>query len=270
MITMVSQKKMYAYASIALGVVGGFLSMSTGALGFIGGMISFFFSILAGTLLSYGYVIIPIITNKTKITIVDSIGEYEFPPSEDVMIKKVGNIYYASAFLGIEIYESPTAQIDEGITYTEFLERAISSTKYVTKIGYITYVEDIGKKRQEIDTKRAEAQLKLQRERDKSDPDPLRIDKLEAELRILDFQLEKLIKGIKPMGVVAYAMTTAAGVSRDSVITSARAQAEQIRTAISNSLNVEVKWLSGDETLRCFEWERFFPPTIRELEDTLG
>ena len=72
------------------------------------------------------------------------------------------------------------------------------------------------------------------------------------------------------MGIIAYAMTTAAGISKDSAITSVRAQAEQVRTAISNSLNVEVKWLSGDEMLKCFEWEKFFPVTIMELEEAIG
>ena len=267
---MVSQKKIYAYGSIGIAVLGTILALNAGPIGAVGALFSFVGLIIGAAFLVFGYAVVPFITNSTKITMINNIMEYEFPPSEDLIVKKVGNVYYASAFLGIEIYESPTTQIDEGISYTEFFERAISTMKYVAKVGYVVYVEDISKKRQEIDTKRAEAQLKLQRERDKGEPDPLRIDKLEAELRILDFQLEKLIKGIKPMGVVAYAMTTAAGVSKDSAMTSARTQGEQVRTAISNSLNVDVKWLSGDETLKCFEWERFVPTSPAELEEVVS
>ncbi len=267
---MVSQKKMYAYASVAIGGGGILLSLVGGPLGIVGALLSAIGTGLGAAFLSFGYLAIPALTKVTKISLVNTVENYEVPPSQDVIIKHAGDIYYATIFLNVEIYESPTAQTDEGISYSEFFERAISSLRYVTKVAYIMYVEDVSKKRQEIDTKRAESQLKLQRERDRGDPDPLKLDRLQRELEILDVQLGKLIKGIKPMGVIAYAMTTAAGVSKDAAVTAARAQAEQVRTAISNSLNVETKWLSGDEMLKCFEWEKFFPTSIQELEDSMS
>ncbi len=267
---MPSQKKMLSYASIGIGGLGIILALSGGPLGFFGAVFSLVCTVIAAVLLTHGFIVMPFITRKANISIVSSIGDYEIPPAQDVVVKHVGNVYYATAFLSIEIYESPTQQVDEGTYYNEFFERAVSNLKYVSKIAYIMYVEDISKKRQEIDTKRAEIQLKLQRERDKGDPDPLRLDKLASELKEFDYQLEKLIRGIKPMGVIAYAMTTAAGISKDAAITAARAQAEQVRTAISNSLNVEVKRLSCDEMLKCFEWEKFFPTSIQELEDAVG
>jgi len=267
---MPTQKKMLSYASVGIGGLGIVLALSGGPLGVFGAVFSLVGTLIAAGLLSYGFILMPKITKMFNINIVSSTEDYEIPPAQDVIVKHVGSIYYATSFLNIEIYESPTSQIDEGTYYNEFFERAVSNLRYVSKIAYIMYVEDISKKRQDIDTKRAELQLKLQRERDKGDPDPLRMDKLQAELKEFDYQLEKLIKGIKPMGVLAYAMTTAAGISKDAAMTAARAQAEQVRTAVSNSLNVEVKKLSGDEMLKCFEWERFFPTSIQEIEDAVG
>jgi hypothetical protein len=182
-------------------------------------------------------------------------------------VKNVNGVYYASVFLGIKIYESMTEKsAEEMITYNEYFERAISNLKYVTKIAYLLYVEDITEKRRTIEAKRAEVQLRLKRERDKPEPDVLKIDKLERELAVWELQLNQLTKGIKPMGVVAYAMTTAVGVSKEGAITSARAQANELRTVLANALNVEVEILTADEMLKCFEWEKFFPVTPKELE----
>jgi hypothetical protein len=155
------------------------------------------------------------------------------------------------------------------MAYNQFFERAISNIKYVTKIAYLLYVEDVGEKRKTIETKRAEAQLRLARERDKSQPDVLRIDKYEREVAIWDAQLTKLIKGVKPMGVIAFAQTTAVGLSKDAAIASARSQANELKTVLANALNVEVVLLTGDEMLKCFEWDKFFPMSPQELEESV-
>jgi len=38
---------------------------------------------------------------------------------------------------------------------------------------------------------------------------------------------------------------------------------------LANALNVEVLQLTGDEMLKCFEWERFYPTTVKELEEAV-
>jgi len=170
----------------------------------------------------------------------------------------------------MKISESATEKTtEETIIYNQFFERAISNIKYVTKVAYLLYVEDVGQKRKMVEAKRAEALLRLQRERDKPQPDSLKIDQYEREVAIWDTQLTKLIKGVKPMGVVAYAQTTAAGLSKDAAVAAARAQANELRTVLANALNVEVVQLTGDEMLKCFEWDKFFPVTAQELEESV-
>jgi hypothetical protein len=268
---MATPSKTYTYAAIAVGFLGALFSLIGG-----GGIFSIVGALLAGTgsLLGvlfwrYGYIMVPLITERAKIVMMSDLG-YEIPPSQDVVVKSANGVFYASAFLGLKIFESATEKTgEETMTYNGFFERAISNIKYVTKIAYMLYVEDVGEKRKLIETKRAESQLRLARERDKGQPDVLKIDKLEREVAVWDNQLTKLIKGVKPMGVIAYAQTTGVGLSKDAAMASARSQANELKTVLANALNVEVVSLTGDEMLKCFEWEKFFPMTAQEMEESV-
>lgn len=71
------------------------------------------------------------------------------------------------------------------------------------------------------------------------------------------------------MGVLAYAMTTASGVTKEAAMAAVRAQARELKVTISNSLNVQVDQLQADQMLKCFEWEKAMPPTPRELDSAL-
>lgn len=267
---MAEQQKMFLYGSVGMGVVGilaAFIGGSPGAI--IGGPLAGLGALMAVLVIKYGYIVIPMITQRANVVVMTDTG-YEIPPSQDVILKKANGIYYASAFLGIKVFESSTEKsAEQNITYNQYFERAISNLKHVTKVCYLLYVEDITQKRKMIETKRAEAQLRLARERDKSQPDVLRIDKYEREVGLWDLQLTKLIKGVKPMGVIAYAMTSAAGISKDGAIAAVKAQGNELRTVMANALNVEVDWLTGDEMLKCFEWEKIIPVTVQELEESV-
>lgn len=268
---MPTPSKTYTYAAIAVGFLGALFSLigGGGLLSLVGALFCFSGSLLGVLFWRYGYIMIPLITERTKIVMMSDLG-YEIPPTQDVIIKNSNGIFYASAFLGLKIFESATEKSnEETMSYNQFFERAISNIKYVTKIAYLLYVEDVGEKRKLIETKRAEAQLRLARERDKGQPDVLRMDKLEREVAIWDNQLTKLIKGVKPMGVIAFAQTTAVGLSKDAAMATARSQANELKTVIANALNVEVVSLSGDEMLKCFEWDKFFPTTVQEMEESV-
>ncbi len=264
--------KNYLYASLLVGGIGALFAFigPGGAMGsVIGGLLAGLGCMMGVLFWKYGYIMIPLITQRTNVIMMSEEG-FEIPPSQDVIVKNAGGVFYASGFLGLKIFESATEKTgEENIAYSQFFERAISNIKYVTKIAYMLYVEDVGEKRKLIETKRAEAQLRLARERDKPQPDVLRIDKYEREVAIWDTQLTRLIKGVKPMGIVAYAQTTAVGISKEAAMAAARSQANELRTVLANALNVEVVNLSGDEMLKCFEWERFFPTTVQELEESV-
>lgn len=269
---MASEKKTLTYASILVGFLGAvfaLLSPLGGISNIIGGLLAGLGAVAGILFWRYGYLFIPIITERAQVVMMTDTG-YEIPPSQDVIVKPSSGLYYASAFLGLKISESATEKTtEETIIYNQFFERAISNIKYVTKVAYLLFVEDVGQKRKTVEAKRAEALLRLQRERDKPQPDSLKIDQYEREVSLWDTQLTRLIKGVKPMGVVAYAQTTAVGLSKDAAVAAVRAQANELRTVLANALNVEVVQLTGDEMLKCFEWDKFFPATAQELEESV-
>jgi hypothetical protein len=262
---------LYTWGPIGIGFLGCLFALigSGGILSLLGGLMAGLGAFGGIIFWKYGYIVVPLITTKTNIVMMSDLG-YEVPPTQDVIVKSINGVYYASAFLGLKIFESATEKSnEENLAYSQFFERAISNIKYVTKVAYLLFVEDVGEKRKLIETKRAESQLRLARERDKSQADVLRVDKLEREVAIWDNQLTRLIKGVKPMGIVAYAQTCAVGLSKDAAMAQARNQANELKTVLANALNVEVVNLSGEEMLKCFEWEKFFPITAQELEESV-
>ena len=249
--------------------MGSFVSGGNPFIAFIAALLCMLGSAGAIIFYKYGYLAVPLLTQKGNVVQIME-GGWEIPPSNDVVLKNVGGVYYASKYLGVRIYESASEKsVEENMVYSEYFERAISSVKYVTKFAMMIYMKDISEHRSRIETKHAEAQLRLARERDKPDPDVLKMDRYEKEVAMWEAQINKLTRGIKPMGLVSYVMTTAVGVSKEAAMASAAAQANELKATIANALNVQVELLTGDEMLRCFQWEVMIPPTPQELEQAV-
>ncbi|MEM3372808.1 MAG: hypothetical protein QXF76_01170 [Candidatus Anstonellales archaeon] len=233
-------------------------------------IISAISAILSLILFKYGYIVIPQITKKMKITTPLPV-HFEIPPTQDTIIATDGNLYYASAYIGLNVFKSSIERPEtEMLTYIKSFERAISGLRYVTKISYLLYVIDISKKRETIKEKIYTVQYKLNREREKSDPDPITIEKLENELALWQAELERLTAGNKPMAIVAYVQTTAIGVSREQAVAAARRQAEEIKSWIQNALAVDARILTAEDMLRCFDWEFMIPREYAELDQQLN
>lgn len=264
--------KYFSYGAAGLcmiGALGSFLGMTNGAIAIVSGILCVLGAVGAVALYKYGYVLVPLILQRGNVVQIME-GGFEIPPANDVILKNVNGIYYASKYLGVRIYESASEKsMDENIVYSEYFERAISSVKHVTKFAIMVYMKDISEHRSRIETKHAEAQLRLARERDKPDPDVLKLDRYEKEVAMWENQINKLTRGIKPMGVISYVMTSAVGVSKEAATAAASAQANELKATISNALNVQVDLLTGDEMLRCFQWEVMIPPTPQELEQAV-
>lgn len=264
--------KTLAYGAAALGVLGAlgsFVSGGSGILAILSAILCLLGAVGAISIYKYGYVIVPLILQRGNVVQIME-GGFEVPPSNDCVLKNVSGVYYASKYLGVRIYESAAEKSDEeNIVYSQYFERAVSSVKYVTKFAMMVYIKDITEHRSRIETKHAEAQLRLARERDKPDPDVLKLDRYEKEVAMWENQINKLTRGIKPMGLISYVMTTAVGISKEAAMAGANAQANELKATISNALNVQVDLLTGDEMLRCFQWEVMIPPTPAEMEQAV-
>lgn len=268
-----NQSQIFAYGSAGLaflGMIGIFVSQGGDMIKIISAIITASGAAMAVLFYRYGYIFVPLITQQTRTVVITDTG-YEIPPSQDAIVKKAENgVYYASMFLGIRIYESASEKsMEQNLAYNEYFERAISNLKFVTKISYLLYVEDVAEKRKIIETRKAEAQLRLARERDKTEPDVLKLDRYEREVAKWEAELNKLIKGIKPMGAVAYAMTTGIGITKEAALAAAKNQANELKAVLTNALNVEIDVLTADQMLRAFEWEKTIPLTGQELEEAV-
>jgi hypothetical protein len=265
----VSNKNL-ALASIGIGVVGVLASISTGGSMFslIGGALAGLGAVGAAVFIKMGYLVVPMITQKTKTVVLMDTG-YEIPPSQDVILKKAqSGVYYASAFLGMKIYQSALEKEEaEMITYNKQFEMAMTQFKKVVKISYAMHAVDITNDRKKLETQKAEAQLRLQKEREKSEPDVLRINQFERQIAYFEGMINQLGKGLRPMKVVLYAMVTDIGITKDEATAKVKNAADKLGTLLSNSFNCETDLLTGDEMLKAFEWEKFLPTTIEELED---
>ncbi len=225
-----------------------------------------FSAVISFILWKWGYLLFPYITQRSNIIEVHD-GGWELTPAQDAILKRVGEEYYASVYLHIKMYRSTTEKTaEENIVYVDAFERAIAQLKYPVKIGTILYAKEISKYREDIETKRYEAQLRLSREREKSEADVLTLDRLEKEVAMWESQLNRIISGERPMGLIAYAMTTGVGVTKDAAVAVAKNQAAELKTLLANALNIEVSYLFGEDMKKCYEMEYQIPPTIREAE----
>ncbi len=95
------------------------------------------------------------------------------------------------------------------------------------------------------------------------------MDRYEREVVKWEAELQKIIRGVKPMGALAYAMTTATGITKESAIAAVRNQTSEIKAVLTNALNIEIDVLTADEMLKAFEWEKMIPSTPQELEEAV-
>jgi hypothetical protein len=225
---------------------------------------SFFFT-LSLLLWKYGYLFIPVITRASNI--VEIRDGYEVPPSRDHIIKKSESGYYASKFLEVKFYESSMEKdAGEKRTMFESFEKAISSLKYIVKISLMISTLDLSRHIDEIKTKRSTVEAKKAKGVKIALNETLRMDR---ELAYWNRLLDRITQGERPVEVIAFASTTAQGLTRDEALSRVSRQAKELRTILSSSLGCEVRELKDLEMLKCFEWDYFFPTTREEIKDRL-
>ena len=213
----------------------------------------------------YGYLLIPIVTKATNV--VEVRGSYEVPPSRDYILKKNENGYYASKFLEVRFYESSMDKgSDEKKTMFESFERAISSLKYIVKITLMISTLDLSNHIDEIKTKRSVVETKKSKKTQLTGGESMRMDR---ELAYWNRLLDRISHGERPVEVIAFASTTAFGLTRDEALGRVSRQSKELRTILSSSLGCDVRELKDLEMLKCFEWDYFFPTSQEEVKDTL-
>lgn len=223
------------------------------------------FFLLSIALWRYGYIIVPVLTKATNI--VEVHGGYEVPPTRDYIIKKNESGYYASKFLEVRFYESSMDKnTEEKKTMFDSFEKAVSSLKYIVKITLMISTLDLSNHIEEIKTKRGSVEAKKAKESKIAADESMRMDR---ELAYWNRLLDRITQGERPVEVIAFASTTAFGLTRDEALSRVSRQAKELRTILSSSLGCDVRELTDLDMLKCFEWDYFFPTTQEEIKDAL-
>ncbi|MCX8194583.1 MAG: hypothetical protein N3G22_00530 [Candidatus Micrarchaeota archaeon] len=214
----------------------------------------------------YGYIILPLLTKSANIVEVG--GSFEIPPSQDVVIGKRGDLFFATAFLAARLYESATEKNAEGrAALSAMFEKAISSVGFPFKLSCVVSPLDLKNELEEARAKRslAESRLeKLRRGRNESE-----VARLEREIAMWNRIIERLTGGERPLEVVLYLSTTGSGMTRDAAVEQARWQAKELGVVVSSALGCEVVELKGEDMKRCLMWEVLLPSDIEDFHDQL-
>jgi len=248
-----------AIAFMSMSSIGGLLAIAILVICSVGGAVTYLS-------FRFGYLVMPMVTKLLGVS--EMLGNgYHIPPAQNVVLKNVNGTYHATMFMSARFYEQAiaTAQSEQTTSYMDLWERALSGIQFPFKYCLLTFLEDIAKYREDIETKRYSATLKLGKEQEKPTPDALVMDRWQREIDKMNAMLTRLTEGEKPMGVVMYAATTGIGVNEEAAIAAAERQVMDIRSSIANALNVEIKQVKGEDMRRCFIWEYFVPPERNEF-----
>ncbi len=213
----------------------------------------------------YGYLFVPMLTRATNL--VEVRGGYEVPPTRDYIVKKSRSGYYATKFLEVRLYESSMDKDqDQKKMMFESFEKAISSLKYVVKISMMISAMDLSGHIDDIKTKRSTAETRRSKSGVMASDEQLRTDR---EIAMWNRLLDRITQGERPVELVAFASTTAYGLTRDEALSRVSRQSKELRTILSSSLGCDIRELSDLEMLKCFEWDTFFPTTQEEIKDAV-
>ncbi len=213
----------------------------------------------------YGYLIIPAVTSYTNI--IELRSGYEISSTRDYILKKTDRGYYSSKFLEIRFYESSLDKGKEGShSMFQSFEKAILSLRNIVKISLLISSLDLSKHIDELKTKRSIAESKKTKLSNQDSDESIRLDR---EISMWNRQLDRLSKGERAVEVVAYATTTAFGITKDEAVSKMKRQSKEIQTILSSTLGCDVVELSDLDMIRCFEWDKFLPASEEELRDEL-
>lgn len=245
----------------------------------VGGVLSIILSLLYGNpllplaaaamftltlmLWKYGYLIIPFFTRAANI--VEVHGNYEVPPTRDCIVRKMPEGYYASKFMEIRFYESSMDKdTEEKRLMFESFEKAVSSLKYVVKISLMISAIDLSNHIDEIKTKRSAVETKKSKSVRLAADESMRMDR---ELAYWNRLLERITQGERPVEILAFATTTAFGLTKDEALSRAARQSKELKTILSSSLGCDIRELNDLEMIKCFEWEQFTPTLQDDVRD---
>ncbi|MCS7122448.1 MAG: mediator of RNA polymerase II transcription subunit 9 [Candidatus Micrarchaeota archaeon] len=227
-------------------------------------------TVLAALMLFFGDQTFPFLAKMKNVVIVMNQTKHEIPPTMDVVIKQIGNTYYASRFFGLKLYEAFSDNPEGVMNLKKQFEQVVINYKKPFKISYLMYAIDISAKKKELETKRSEIALRLQKARESPSPDLLTIERLEREKAYWNQQIQKLEQGLRPMDIMIYCQVVAMGNTKDEVIQKSRNEMDELKAQLQTALRAETYEIKGPDLLKVLEMEYVIPATTEEMYKEIG
>ncbi|MFN3909868.1 MAG: hypothetical protein ACK4J0_01375 [Candidatus Anstonellaceae archaeon] len=220
--------------------------------------------IIGMVIFKFGYFFAPLLTSATNTWV--KYGNYELSPSQDALLKKTSEGYYASMFLSITLKDSSTFKTEgQNLMLMQMFEKAITSLRHTTKISLIITNVDVSEFLEKLIEKRSLAEQKLSQLK----PNSAQAEILKREIESYNSQIKQISSGQKPMQVLAYAQITSFAQTKSEALAKVKNNAQQTAAVLANALATEITILNGKDILTCFEWEMLAPSSKTEIENQL-
>lgn len=220
-----------------------------------------FFSSMA--IWKFGYLISPLISQSLNLSL--HAIDFELSPSQDVLIKKTNDGFYATSFLSIQLRDTTQFKTQTQKTaLMEMFERALTSLQFGLKLSFILCNLDLSEHTQKIEERRS-----LAEHRKSQSSNSAQTASLDREILYYDSQLERLASGERPMQILAYAQTSSTGLTKEEAILRVRSQAKEASAALSNALAANVRVLHSEDLLNCVALDSQPPNSKTHLKNSL-
>jgi hypothetical protein len=192
--------------------------------------------------------------------------DWELVSSHDVLLQRQDSGWRAGMFLGVSLRDSASlsSSTQQGLMM-ELFEKAIGGLRYPLQLSVLVCPLDTSAHIQKLEERRSLCEHRRARLSGPKHSDDTA--KLDREIESYNAQIRRLSSGERPMKTVAWAVTSASGLTREEAVSRVRAQAQESMAVLSGSLACSVAPLKGEELLQAVEWQKFTPVSQGELED---
>ena len=192
--------------------------------------------------------------------------DWELVSTQDVLLQRQDSGWRSSMFLGVSLRDSASlsSSSQQGLMM-ELFEKAIGGLRYPLQLSILVCPLDTSAHIQKLEERRSLCEHRRARlSAPKHSDDAAKLDR---EIESYNAQIRRLSSGERPMKTVAWAATTALGLTREEAVSRVRAQAQESMAVLSGSLACSVEPLKGEELLRAVEWQKWTPVSKDDLED---
>ncbi len=252
-------------ASLAFILVGVAAGPGLGILKFIMGLLAILCDILAMASRYYTYLFDPLRKMKGKKLVLDSGDPYIMSPSGTAIMKRVGDLVYATVFVKIPIYKSGTEMEDqEKIDFATSFGKMLSIIKEPFRISTQLYVLNKDEYIEKIRAKLNETQDKYNQIMNKEGGGTTKkevapeVEHLRGKVTMWRNMLESVSRA-KSHSMMAYAMVSAIGSSEEEAVNLAISKGDELAAGISSTYGISASLATGKEILQFIEPEQMIP-----------